>query len=85
MIHIFKIPGLSCLNGRYEGLSLINLNKNDSHFQNPRVELVSIMEGGVKKSFALKTIKKSTLRHPEDRRHSVTGNGVLILFLMLLL
>ena len=63
---------------------MIDLNKNYSHFQNPRVELVSIMEGGVKKSFALKTIKKSTLRHPEDRRHSVTGNGVLILFLKLL-
>lgn len=42
-----------------------------------RVELVSIMEGGVKKSFALKTIKKSTLRHPEDRRHSVTEKELL--------
>jgi len=42
-----------------------------------RVELVSIWEGGGKRSFALKTIKKSTLRHPEDRRHSVTEKELL--------
>jgi len=42
-----------------------------------RVELVSVFHQGEKRSFALKTIRKSTLSHPEDRRHSVTEKELL--------